>query len=129
MVMDEFYAGRSKTILLYPGAQATWDEAESLVPPVKKGKESNGPTQFRARIKRYADFGSLKSPDHINSEGEGCLVIKANCGLRAWGWPQHLNGRAVFIISHVVLKKRQKADPADLARAVAAKKQVEKDAK
>src|SRR5258708_30893422 len=126
MVMDEFYVGRHKTILLYPGAQASWDEAELLVPPPKK-KKSNGATQFRARIKLYADRGQLRSPDHMNSEGAGCLVIKANCGLRAWGWPQHFGGRAVFIISHVVLKKRQKADPADLARTVAAKKFVEEN--
>jgi hypothetical protein len=127
MVMDEFYVGRHKTILLYPGAQASWDESELLVPPTKKNKKSNAGSQFRARIKRYADVGYLMSPDHMNSEGEGCFVIKANCGLRAWGWPQHLGGRAVFVISHVVLKKKQKADPADLARTVAAKKCVEEN--
>ena len=61
----------------------------------------------------------------MNFEGEGCFVIKANCGLRAWGWPQHYEGKPVFIISHVVLKKTQKANPADLARTVSAKKQLE----
>ncbi|SRR6266403_385418 len=129
MVMDEFYVGRCKTILLFPGAEASWNAAELLIPPVKKGKKSNAPTQFRARIKRYADTGQLMSPDHMNSEGEGCFVIKANCGLRAWGWPRHLNDKAVFIISHVVMKKKQKADPADLARTVAARKRVEEDTK
>jgi hypothetical protein len=132
MVMDEFYVGSCKTILLFPGAQASWDSAESLVPPAKKGKtgkKSDGRTQFRARIKHYADRGQLQFPGHMNSEGEGCFVIKANCGLRAWGWPQHLNGKAVFIISHVVLKKTRKADPADLARTIAARKQVQEELK
>ena len=123
--MDEFYAGKCKTILLYPKAQASWDEAEALIPPARKGKKPKGPIQFRARIKRYADTGQLRSPDHMNSEGQGCFAIKANCGLRAWGWPQHLKDKPVFIISHVVLKKAQKADPADLARCVAAKKHIE----
>lgn len=113
--------GRCKTIWLYPGAQATWEEAESFVPSNK----SSGLDQFRARIAYYADTGQLKSPEHMNSEGDGCFVIKANCGLRAWGWPQHVRGRAAFIISHVTLKKRNKADPADLKRAIAAKKQIE----
>jgi hypothetical protein len=125
MVMDEYYVGRSKTIWLYPGAQLTWEAAELLVPPNK----SSGLAQFRARIAHYADSGQLKSPDHMNSEGEGCFVIKANCGLRAWGWLQHMDGKAAFIISHVVLKKKGKADPADLKRTVAARKKLEENGK
>src|ERR1700683_1163923 len=103
--MDEYYVGKGKTIWLCDGAQESWDEAEALVPPNKQSCL----TQFRARIAHYADTGQLRSPDHMNSEGDGCCVIKANCGLRAWGWPQHVDGRAAFVISHVVLKKRESA--------------------
>jgi hypothetical protein len=123
MVMDEFYVGRCKTIWLYPGAKQSWDEAEALVP----SNRANGPTQFRARIAHLADTGNLRAPEHMNSEGNGCFVIKANCGLRAWGWMQHVNGRAAFVISHVVLKKKAKADPDDLERTIAARKNLEEN--
>jgi hypothetical protein len=119
--MDEFYVGKCKTIWLCDGAQETWDSAESLVPPNKL----SGLAQFRARIAHYADTGQLRSPEHMNSEGDGCFVIKANCCLRAWGWLQHVQGRPAFVISHVVLKKKGKANPADLERTIAARKQIE----
>jgi hypothetical protein len=119
--MYEYYVGKRKTIWLCEGAQASWDAAEALVPSNKQSCL----TQFRARIAHYADTGQLRSPDHMNSEGEGCCVIKANCGLRAWGWPQHVNGRAAFVISHVVLKKKESADPADRKRTIAARKNLE----
>lgn len=121
MVVDEYYVGKCKRIWLYPGAQATWAAAELLVPPNKKSCLA----QFRARIAHYADSGQLRSPDHMNSEGDGCFVIKATCGLRAWGWPQHVNGKAAFVISHVVLKRSERADPAELQRTIAARKKVE----
>lgn len=123
--MDEYYAGRCKTIWLYPGAQATWDAAELLVPSSK----SRGPAQFRARIAQLADSGQLRSPDYMNSEGDACFVIKANCGLRAWGWFQHFNHKPAFVISHVVLKKKGKADAADREKTKAARKQIEEQAK
>jgi hypothetical protein len=123
MVMDEYYVGKRKTIWLCPGAEVTWDAAEQLVPSNKKSCLA----QFRARIKYFADSGQLISPDHMNSEGEGCFVIKATCGLRAWGWMQHVEGNAAFVISHVVLKKKGKADPADLKKTIAARKEVEEN--
>jgi hypothetical protein len=130
MFMDEFYDGKRKTIWLYPGAQESWDDAESSIPPDKKGAKKKGSqAQFRARIAQFADTGELRSPDHMNSEGDGCFVIKANCGLRAWGWMQHVEGRAAFIISHVVLKRTKKADPADLERTKKARKIVKETLK
>lgn len=72
-----------------------------------------------------ADVGRLRSPDHMNSEGEGMTVIKATCGLRAWGWFCHYKGRRAYIVSHVVLKRTNHANPADLARAVEARRQIE----
>jgi hypothetical protein len=123
--MDEYYAGRAKTIWLTPSAQNSWEEAESLVPPNK----SSCCSQFRARIAHLADSGALKSSEHMSSEGEGCFAIKATCGLRAWGWFQHYQGRAAFIISHVVLKKRRLADPADLYKTIEARRQVQENSR
>ena len=116
--MDEFYAGRVKTIWLLPGAETSWNDAEANVPPNKASCK----TQFRARLKHLADFGTLHNRDLMNWEGDGCFVVKATCGLRAWGWLQHYNGRAAVMISHVVLKKSQNSKPADLKRTVDARK-------
>ena len=55
----------------------------------------------------------------MNAEGEGISAIKTTCGLRAYGWFDNVNNRKAFVISHVILKKRQKADPADSKKALA----------
>jgi hypothetical protein len=83
------------------------------------GNRSACPAQFRARMAQLADTGRLRCPDHMNSEGDGIMVIKATCGLRAYGWFCHVSGRRAFVISHVVLKRRQRADPVDIETAVA----------
>jgi hypothetical protein len=111
--MESWYKGSKLTIWLRFGCQASWDDAETHVP----GNRESGKGQFRARLKRLADFGVLRVPDHMNSEGDGIFVVKANCGLRAYGWRCNHDGRSAFVISHVTLKARQKADPADLKRA------------
>ena len=74
--------------------------------------------QFRARMYRLAGTGWLRSPDYLNAEGNGIFALKGSSGLRAYGWFDQVHGRKAFIISHVTLKKRQKLDPADLARAI-----------
>ena len=62
-------------------------------------------------------------PVQMNSEGDGIFAVKTNCGLRAYGWFDSVEGRKAFIISHFVFKSRQKADPAELKKASSAKKQ------
>lgn len=121
MRLVEYLAGRRKTIWLCPGAEESWNAAESGVPP----NRSACCAQFRARIAHLAESGQLRSPDLMNSEGEGCYVVKATCGLRAWGWFQHVEGKAAFVISHVVLKRSRRADPADLQKTVHARHQYE----
>ena len=59
----------------------------------------------------------------MNAEGDGIFAIKATCGLRAYGWHDTHQGRRVFLISHVVLKRRQGLNPADKARAVTAREE------
>ena len=108
--MDEYHSGCLLTIWLCEGAEASWGEAETSVQEAHKA-------QFRALLKRLADFGRLRVPDHMNSEGDGIHAVKGTSGLRAYGWFDQVNGRRAFIISHVILKKKQKLDPADLAKA------------
>jgi acetyl-CoA carboxylase carboxyltransferase component len=112
--MDEYHSGSSLTIWLWEGAEQSWAEAEAGVMEAHKA-------QFRARLARLADAGLLRVPDHMNSEGEGIHAVKGNTGLRAYGWFDQVNGRRAFIISHVILKKKQKLNSADLAKASARK--------
>lgn len=112
--MDLYHCGTKLSVWLCDGAKESWDAAEvSLM--------SGHKAQLRARLSLLADQGSLRVPDHMNSEGEGIHAVKANCGLRAYGWFAQVDGRRGFVISHVILKKKQKLDPADRERALAAK--------
>jgi hypothetical protein len=115
--MQEYIRGATLSIWLRSGAQESWAAAERGVP----GNRSACPAQFRARMNQLAETGRLRSPDHMNHEGDGIYAIKATCGLRAYGWHSSYKGRRAFIISHVVLKSRQRLDPADKARALTAR--------
>lgn len=111
--MEEYHRGAKLSVWLLKGTRASWDEAEESVP----GNRKSCLTQFRARLAHLADHGSLRSPDHMNSEGDAIFAVKATCGLRAYGWFDHVDGRRAFVISHCILKRRQAADPADIRRA------------
>ena len=82
------------------------------------------PAQFRARLRQLAETAVLH---HMNSEGRGIVAVKASCGLRAYGWHCSVGGRRAFVISHIVLKREQKADPADINRAAAEKSDFERE--
>ncbi len=118
--MELFYRGTQLSIWLCPGAQVSWDEAEV-------GARDSCRAQLRARIGLLGDAGKLRSPDHINFEGSGIFAIKANCGLRAYGWFGQINARRAFAISHVMLKKQQKLAPKDLTAAIEARDNWEKE--
>lgn len=118
--MIEFYQGRTLTIWLREKATAAWDEAEAGVPGNRRACKA----QFRARIKQLADVGTLHGADHFNGEGNGIYAVKATCGLRAYGWFDRVNGRRAFVIGHVILKKKQKLDPADRERAEKEREQL-----
>jgi len=113
--VDQWYAGQTLTIWLRPGCLDSWDAAEAGVP----GNQRACLEQFRARLKRLADHGKLRNPDYMNAEGDGISAVKATCGLRAYGWLCHVDGRRAFVVSHVVLKRENRADPRDIARAAA----------
>ena len=121
--MHEYIRGAALSIWLRPGAEESWREAERGVP----GNRAACPVQFRARMQHLADNGRLRSPDHMNAEGDGIFAIKATCGLRAYGWHDQHENRRAYIISHVVLKDRQKLDPADKARAIRAREEFRQE--
>jgi hypothetical protein len=81
-------------------------------------------SQLLRLIERLADFGKLHSPDQFNYETDGIFAIKARCGLRAYGW-YHSQRRSVFVISHFIMKKKQKLNPIDIERALRNKAQYE----
>jgi hypothetical protein len=107
--VEVFYRGVRLLILLMPGAAESFGEACAGVP----GNRDACPAQLVRLIKRLADFGTLHSKDQFRHEGDQTYAIKARCGLRAYGWFDGYEGRAAFIISHYILKKRDKLDPAD----------------
>lgn len=104
-----FYSGQSFVIEETSDAQESRPEAEGHA-------QASCVAQLKRLIQRFADFGSLKSPEQMNNEGDGIFAIKARCGLRAYGW-YHPQRQKVFVISHYICKKKQKLDPADLTRA------------
>lgn len=73
--------------------------------------------QLLAITKRLANYGKISNPHHFMNEGEGIWALKARCGLRAYGWFAKKK-RSIFVISHYIVKKRQKLNPADLKRAI-----------
>lgn len=120
--MQAWHKGQVLTIWLWTGCQESWDGAEALVPGSRAGCKA----QFRARLALLADRGVLRCPDHMNPEGDGIFAVKSSCGLRAYGWHCSYDGRRAFVVSHVVMKKTQKADPAELRSAKSAKAAFEK---
>ncbi len=88
-------------------------EAEAAVPNTRKACKA----QMLALIGQLAETRTLKSPEQFRNEGQGIFAIKANCGLRAYGW-FHRKRRGVFVVSHFIMKKKQKLDPVDLIRAI-----------
>jgi len=80
--------------------------------------------QLLRYIKWLGDIGKLRSRDQFNSEGDGIFAIKANCGLRAYGWYSDRYPQT-FVIGHVILKKKQKLDLVDFNRVKRVRQQYE----
>jgi|HubBroStandDraft_3_1064219.scaffolds.fasta_scaffold474663_1 hypothetical protein len=120
--MEEYERGTCLSIWRTADARPTWTEAVGQVASHKREQQE---AQLIARLSILASRGVLRSPDHIRAEGQGIFAVKTNGGLRAYGWHSNIDGRRAFVISHVVLKKTDKLNPADLNRAVACREAVE----
>lgn len=74
------------------------------------------------RIRRYANTGKLKVPEHLNTEGNGFYAFKAY-QLRAYWW----RAGDTIIISHFAKKKRDELSPRDEATMARSKREFEED--
>lgn len=99
-------------------AQAAHADAENYVPPQKTACKA----QLRSVLQRVGDHDQVRNTDLFKAEGDGIFAAKARCGLRAYGWFDRLDGANVFIVAHAIMKKKQKADPADIERVVNARR-------
>lgn len=104
-----------------PGAAASFDEACADVP----GNRDACPAQLQRLTERLADFGKLHSREQFRHEGDQIYAIKARCGLRAYGWFGAHEGRAAFIISHYILKRRDQFSSRDRELVLTNRKQNE----
>lgn len=106
-----WYWGACLQIIQCPDAQETWEEAIDQV-----GNNTACPKNLRARLKRLADTRYLRSPGQFRHEGDGIWAVKPNCGLRAYGW--FSEDGPFFVISHYIMKKKDKLDTKDKERAL-----------
>ncbi len=112
--MVEYEAGAHTTIWRMPEAIETWGAAVALVDDAKRDAQE---AQLVGRLQLLAERGRLRSPDMMNPEGDQIYAVKTKEGLRAYGWFTRVQSKRAFVISHVILKKKQKLDPADRIRA------------
>ncbi len=119
--LERYAEGPGADVWRTPDAARTWDEAICRVEAKKRVAQA---AQLNARLARLAATGQLRSPDMMNAEGEGIYAVKTTGGLRAYGWFGQVCGKRAFVISHVILKKRQKLDPGDRIRATRCRDQV-----
>jgi hypothetical protein len=119
--MEEYKRGAALSIWLTSDAAATWTDA---VQQVANNKRDRQEAQLVARLDVLA-AGQLRASEHIRSEGEGIFAVKTNGGLRAYGWFTQVDCRKAYVISHIILKKKDKLDPADLKKATDCRTAVE----
>lgn len=82
--------------------------------------------RIEALFETFVETGKIANPEHFNSEGDGFWGFKAY-QLRAYGWySKHLP--QAFVISHFVIKKKDKLDPEDKDRMQRNRKVFEQDA-
>ncbi len=103
-----FARGLNRVVEITEEGYESLREAEARVRPACAA-------QLRALIQQFANAGSLRAPDKMRNEGDGVYAIKANCGLRAYGW-FHRHRQGVFVISHVIVKQKNKMDNGDRDR-------------
>jgi hypothetical protein len=101
-------AGIRLTVEFTPDAYSTWAACQS--------QRDNCLAQMLALLERLANIGRLHSPEQFRAEGEAIFAIKARCGLRAYGW-FHRTRRAIFVVSHFMVKKTARLDSRDLRQA------------
>jgi hypothetical protein len=109
----KFHTGACRSIWLTDEAAMTLATSEALVPPNKSACKA----QIRRVLERLGNFQQIRSDDLFSYEEDQIYAVKARCGLRGYGWFQEYAGQSAFVVSLFVMKKKQKAEPADLESA------------
>ncbi|MEW8341001.1 MAG: hypothetical protein AB2708_14205 [Candidatus Thiodiazotropha taylori] len=120
-----FHRGAYKHIIFTTNGAESLKTAEDHVPPNRKACIA----QLRRLLKQLGDRGSLRSPDQCRNEGNDIYAIKANCGLRAYGWFDHDENTdtSLFVVGLCVLKKKQKMDQSDRNQVIREREQFRED--
>ncbi|MCU7891774.1 MAG: hypothetical protein KZQ78_09230 [Candidatus Thiodiazotropha sp. (ex Ustalcina ferruginea)] len=110
-----FHQGAKKTIYFTDHGETSLEVAEEHVP-----SNQNCGAQFRRLLSRLGDIGKLNSPEQLRNEGNGIFAVKTRCGLRAYGWfcNDPTTNAPLFVVGHCAYKKKDKANPLDLERAI-----------
>lgn len=104
--------GRAIDIYFCDGAHETLEQI--LAKASKDRKLAGMAAKIDALFERFVDAGKLSNREHFNSEGDGFWAFKAY-QLRAYGWYSRRLPRA-FVVSHFVIKKKDKLQAVDKDR-------------
>ena len=119
MPLEIFCRGTRRLVCFTPAAVKTLEQAEGRVPSQKRVACK---AQLFRIFHRLGEGQQVRNDALFRYEGQGIFAAKARCGLRGYGWFQTLrSGDSAFIVSHFIVKKKQRADPKDVERAVAAR--------
>ena len=105
------HTGTQHRVLTYGAGVASWDALFT----VGSGAPPECQAQVIAMIKKHSDGHRLHSPEQIRHERGEIWAYKGRCGLRVYFWMcSSPSKERLVVIGHVVLKKKDKANPADL---------------
>ena len=105
----KFTSGEKFSIWLTPNALET---LEKLKADQSNAQGVTALANLFAKMSKYCETGKLHSPDELNDEDDGFYSFKNDFGFRAYWW-YYGKQRGVILISHFILKKRQKLKKSD----------------
>lgn len=116
--MQRILHGRSLSIVYLEETLSSREAAARHVP----ANQSACIKQVDRVLERLAEQGVLRNETLFRHEGQGIYAAKGRCGLRAYGFHWHSpTWGPCFVVSHFVMKKRDRLDPSDLARTLTAR--------
>ncbi len=106
------------------GSESAKESLQKLL-EMHHASEASMFAQMEVRLEMLSRQGRLRSPDIMNSEGDGFFAVKTRNGLRAYGWFRQCARKKCFVISHFVYKKKNKLAVEDKNRMLTIKQQWE----
>jgi hypothetical protein len=119
--MYRWYQGGARDIVFGSNADNTFVSSIAEVP----SKPGAADKQIRARLKLVGSVQTV-STEICRHEGERVFAVRANNGLRGYGWFDQYEGRGAFIVNHFVYKTWKKMRSSDRALVVAARETYRK---